>query len=72
MKEQFLAKALAKPSDDLFKPSEKEELSKYQKETIKQAALNNLISGDQPIVAGWSDEEIIPLRYDGLKVAQSN
>ena len=72
VKEQFLAKALAKPSDDLFKPSEKEELSKYQKETIKQAALNNLISGDQPIVAGWSDEEIIPLRYDGLKVAQSN
>lgn len=72
VKEQFLAKALAKPSDDLFKPSEKEELSKYQKETIKQAALNNLISGDQPIVAGWSDEEIIPLKYDGLKVAQSN
>lgn len=72
VKEQFLAKALAKPSDDLFKPSEKEELSKYQKETIEQAALNNLISGEQPIVAGWSDDEIIPLKYEGLKVAQSN
>lgn len=72
VKEQFLVKALAKTSEDLFKPSEKEELSKYQKETIEQAALNNLITGDQPIVAGWSDEEIIPLDHEGLKVAQSN
>lgn len=72
VKEQFLVKALAKVTDDLYTPNEKEDLSKFQKETIEQAALNNLIVGEQPIVAGWSEEDIIPLTYKGIKLAQSN
>lgn len=72
VKAQFLTQPMLKENNYIEDPIAKNELTTFQKEVIELSAMETISEMNQPVVVGWVDESIIPLKYKNLTTKQTN